>query len=386
VESPGPRPPSLVHDYLLVMRGAERTFAAIADCFPDAVIHTLLHDPAVTAGRFSGRTIRTSYLQRVGASQARFRALLPLYPHAAEHLAIERCDVVISSSSAFAHGIRAGSDVVHVCYCHSPFRYAWHERDDAAEHAPACLRPAVGMVLDAIRRWDVAASRRVTHYVANAEITRQRIADYWGRQATVVHPPVDVERFRIGAPEDFLLVVCELVPHKRVDRALEAARRAGQPVKVVGTGPQLERLRYTYGDRAEFLGRVSDAELASLYGRARALVVSNVEEFGIAAVEAQASGRPVVAIDRGGARETVVDGRTGVLVPENDVDAMAEALRYTDFDRFSPTRIRENAARFSTAVFQRRFVSEVARVAGDKAVATAALGRPSARFTRGVRD
>jgi glycosyltransferase involved in cell wall biosynthesis len=373
--------PALVHDYLLVMRGAERTFATIADCFPSAAIHTLLHDPHATGHRFSGRRIHTSYLQRLHAGQSRFRMLLPLYPRAAEHLPIEPCDLVISSSSAFAHGVRAGQGVPHVSYCHSPFRYAWHERNRALEEAPARLRPVLRHVLSEIRRWDREASGRVTHYIANSALTQQRIGDFWGRDATIVHPPVDIDRFRIGDPEDFLLIVGELVPHKRVGEALEAARRARQRVKVVGAGPELEWLRALYGEAAEFLGRVSDRDLARLYARARALVVANVEEFGIAAVEAQAAGRPVVAMDAGGTRETVVDGETGVLVPSGDVDGLAEAIQYTDFDRFSPTRIREHAAEFSTPVFRRRFVSEVARVTGryldaDPAVGPAVNRRP----------
>jgi glycosyltransferase involved in cell wall biosynthesis len=379
------RPPALVHDYLLVMRGAERTFAAIADCFPSAPIHTLLFDPVAIGDRFGGRRIHHSYLQRLGFGQSSFRTLLPLLPRAAERLPIEPCDLVISSSSAFAHGVRPDHGAVHVSYCHSPFRYAWHEQDRASEQVPPLLRPALRRVLSHIRQWDRDASERVTHYIANSAITRERIGEFWGREATVVHPPVDVDRFRIGVPEHFLLIVCELVAHKRVDHALEAARRAGQPVKVVGAGPELERLRAAYGGTAEFLGRVSDRELERLYQRARALVVSNVEEFGIAAVEAQASGRPVVGTDAGGTRETVVDGETGVLVPAGDVDDLAEAVRYTDFDRFSPARIRQHAARFSTSVFQRTLVAEVARISGAAVVAGAATDRPPERFGRAER-
>lgn len=358
--------PALVHDYLLVMRGAERTFEAIAGCFPTGEISTLFHDPAGTQHRFAGRTVRTSQLQRWGSGQGRFRRLLPLLPRAAEHLPVQHHELVVSSSSAFAHGVRTGSDAIHVCYCHSPFRYAWHERARALEEVTPVLRPALGHTLAGIRRWDVAASHRVTHYIANSEICRRRIQDFWGREASVVHPPVETGRFAIGAPEDFFLVVGELVRHKRIDLALEATWRAGHHVKVVGTGPELQRLSACYGETAEFLGRISDAALADLYPRALAQIVPNVEEFGIAAVEAQAAGRPVVGADAGGARETVVAGETGVLVPPGDVDALAEALRYTDFARFSPARIKRHADRFSTQVFQRRLLAEIARVASPE--------------------
>jgi glycosyltransferase involved in cell wall biosynthesis len=353
----------LVHDYLLVMRGGERTFAAMADCWPDASIYTLLFDDDGTDGRFTDRTVHTSYLQRLGIRQNGFRRLLPFFPHAAGHLPVQDHDLVISSSSAFAHGVRPRPGAVHICYCHSPFRYAWHERSRALEEAPRAARPLLRGVLNRVRSWDLDATQRVTHYVANSQITRERIQRLWGRDSVVVHPPVDVDRFEIGKPEDFFLVVMELVRHKRVELALDAAKRAGKPIKVVGTGPDLERLQALHGDHAEFLGRVDDAGLTDLYARALALVVPNVEEFGIAAVEAQAAGRPVVAVNAGGVRETVIDGTTGVLVPVDDVDSLAEALASTDFTSFSPERIRQHAYGFSTEAFQHRFTTEVARLA-----------------------
>ncbi len=359
----GGQAPALVHDYLLVMRGAERTFAAIASCWPEAPIYTLLYDPAGTSGRFADRDVHPSPLQRLHVRQRGFRWLLPLFPLAAERLPIAGRDVVISSSSAFAHGVRPRQEAVHICYCHSPFRYAWHARSTALSEVPRPLRPLLGQTLERIRGWDLRASRRVSQYIANSEISRRRIEQFWGRVATVVHPPVETDRFEIGVPEDFFLVVTELVAHKRVEVALQAARRAGAPVKVVGTGPELQRLRALYHPGAEFLGRVPDEELAVLYGRARALIVSNVEEFGIAAVESQAAGRPVVALGEGGVRETVVDGSTGVLVGPG-VDTLAEALSETDFDRFRPAAVRAQAQQFSLEAFQRKFVAEVTRVCG----------------------
>jgi glycosyltransferase involved in cell wall biosynthesis len=353
----------LVHDYLLVMRGAERTFAAMASCWPTAPIYTLLYDGAGTDGEFEGRRIHTSYLQATGIGQAGFRRLLPLFPGAARRLPVQEHDVVISSSSAFAHGVRARADAVHVCYCHSPFRYAWFERERALQECGRATRPAVRLALAHARCRDVAAARAVTHYIANSQISRERIQRFWNRDATVIHPPVDVDRFGIGEPADYALVVGEVTRHKRMDVALEAARRAGMGLKVVGSGPDLERLRSKYSATAEFLGRVSDERLGALYRHAQALVVPNVEEFGIAAVEAQAAGRPVVAAAAGGALETVLDGETGVLVPPGDVDGLAEALRETDFDAFDGERIRAHAARFSTDAFKQRLTREVARIA-----------------------
>lgn len=366
--------PVLVHDYLLVHRGAERSFAAIAACWPTAPVLTLLWDPEVMREHFPHHPVGTSRLQRLGVDQRGFRRLLPLYPPAAERLPVQGHDVVVSSSSAFAHGVRPDPGATHVCYCYTPFRYAWHERERAEAEVPRIARPALRRVLARIRRWDLEASRRVTHYVAISEFGRERIARTYGRESEVIFPPVETRRFSPGTPEDFFLVVTELVRHKRVDAALEAARRAGRPVKVVGTGPDLPRLRSLYGETAEFLGRVSDDELAALYPRALALVVPNVEEFGIAAVEAQAAGRPVIAPDDGGTRETVADGVTGVLLPTASVDEIAEAMRETDFRSYDPQEAIAQAERFSVPTFRRRFTALVERAAAERGSAVPAAG------------
>jgi glycosyltransferase involved in cell wall biosynthesis len=364
----------LVHDYLLVMRGAERSFAAIAECWPQAPIYTLLYDELGTGGAFRGRAIHTSYLQRLRTRQSGFRRLLPMFPRAVEHLPVGSHDLVVSSSSAFAHGVRTRPDAVHVCYCYTPFRYAWVEEPRAIDETPRPARPLMRSALRRIRSWDLAASRRVSHYIAISQFARQRIQRIYGRKASVVHPPVEVSRFTPAGPEEFLLVVTELVRHKQADLALEAARRARRPLKVVGTGPELARLRNVYGSGAEFLGRISDSELATLYSHALALIVPNIEEFGLAAVEAQAAGRPVIAADAGGARETVIHGETGVLVPPGNLDALAQALRGTDFGRFSPDVIRAHALNFSTDVFKRRFVAEVERLAASPRYSGVASG------------
>jgi glycosyltransferase involved in cell wall biosynthesis len=354
----------LVHDYLLVMRGAERTFAAMAECWPHAPIYTLLYDADGTEHQFAGRSVYASKLQRLRVRQQGFRRLMPFFPFAAERLPVGEHDVVLSSSSAFAHGVRAGPGAIHVCYCYTPFRYAWYEEPRALAEVPPPARPILRRTLAYIRQWDLSASQRVTHYLAISELSRQRIGDIYGRDATVVHPPVAIERFFVKEPEDYFLVVAEIVPHKQVGLALAAASRAGVPLKIVGEGPELPRLRRLYRHDAEFLGRLSDNALADVYARARALVIPNIEEFGITAVEAQAAGRPVVAADGGGVRETVVPGETGVLVPPGDVDALAEALRYTDFKAFDPTFVREHASDFSTESFKTKLVDELQRLCG----------------------
>jgi glycosyltransferase involved in cell wall biosynthesis len=364
---------ALVHDYLLVMRGAERTFSTMSSLWPDASIYTLLYDRTGTNGYFEDRDVHVSGLRRLGANQGNFRRLLPLFPHAVERMRPDGCDVVVSSSSAFAHGIGTEPGAIHVCYCHTPFRYAWHDYARTVRAARWYVRPALARTLQHVRDWDRAASGRVTHYIANSQLTRERIGDFWGRDASVVHPPVEVEKFHVSEPEDYFLVVAELTGHKRVDVALEAAVRAGQPIKVVGGGPELKRLARTYGSTATFLGRVPEHQLRDLYARCRALVVPSVEEFGIAAVEAQAAGRPVLGTTVGGTSDTVVDGETGVLVTPENVGALAEAMTQVDFGAFSSAAIRRHAARFSATAFKERFSAEVARLMGTPQAPQSAL-------------
>jgi glycosyltransferase involved in cell wall biosynthesis len=352
---------TLAHDYLLVMRGAERTFAAMAELYPSAPIFTLLYDESGTDGRFSAHPITTSPLQRFGVSQRNFRRLLPLYTWAVRRLELPESDVVLSSSSAFAHGVRVPRGAVHVCYCHAPFRYAWTEQARALSEVPAPLRPLLRRQLNSIRRWDVSASQGVDAYIANSQLTRDRIKRFYGRDATIIHPPVETNRFTPGEPGDALLVVSELVRHKRVNIALEAARRTRVPIKVVGTGPEYANLSEAYPE-AEFLGRASDEALVELYASARAVVVTGVEEFGITAVEAQAAGRPVIAAGAGGALETVLDRETGLLASPDDVDSFAAAIEAIEGLDFNPARAVENAERFSVASFQSHLLDVVSAV------------------------
>ena len=356
---------ALAHDYLLVMRGAERSFAAIAEAYPGAPIFTLLYDERGTDGRFAGHPVTTSPLQRLGVSQAGFRRLLALYPWAVGRLELPPVEVVLSSSSAFAHGVRVPPGAVHICYCYTPFRYAWYEQDRAVAELPPPLRPLLRLELGRIRRWDLAASRRVDSYVAISELSRERIKRYYGRDSVVIHPPVETSRFTPGESGEKLLVVSELVRHKRLEVALEAARRAGAPIQVVGSGPEQAALAAAFPE-VEFLGRADDARLAELYAAARAVIVPSMEEFGIVAVEAQAAGRPVIAAAAGGALETVIDGSTGLLAALDDPESFARAIRALDELAFVPQAAVTNAERFSVETFKRRLREHVANLAGSR--------------------
>ncbi|MET0685056.1 MAG: glycosyltransferase, partial [Solirubrobacteraceae bacterium] len=241
---------ALVHDFLLDLRGAERVFAALCDAWPDADVFTAVYDPRGTEGRFAGRHPRTSFLQRVRPTSRTFRPLLPFYPHAIESLDLRGYDVVVSSSSAWAHGVLVEPGAVHVCYCHNPFRYAWTEREPTLQARNPVVRPALRLLLNRWRQWDWIAAQRVDRYVANSRVTRARIERYFGRSSTVLHPPVELGRFhpvaRDALGRDYV-VLAELMAHKRIDTAVRAFNALGQPLTVIGDGPEARPLRRIAG-------------------------------------------------------------------------------------------------------------------------------------------
>jgi glycosyltransferase involved in cell wall biosynthesis len=343
---------ALVHDFLLDLRGAERVFAAICDAWPDGEIFTAVYDEDGTEGRFAGRSPHTSSLQRLRPTAATFRALLPLYPYAIESLDLRGFDIVISSSSAWAHGVLVDPGAVHVCYCHNPFRYAWSERDATLQARPAPIRWPLRVLLSRWRQWDWMAAQRVDRYVANSRLTAARVQRYFGREADVLHPPVELERFAPGPVGDYFLVVAELMAHKRIAVAVEAFNRLRAPLVVVGDGPEMRRLRRLAGPTVTFLGRVPDVRVAELMRGAKALVVTAAEEFGIAAVESLASGRPVIALRSGGVLESVSEGETGVYYRRGDAEALAEVVADFDPGAFDPAACVAAAQRFGTARFQ----------------------------------
>jgi glycosyltransferase involved in cell wall biosynthesis len=357
---------ALIHDFLLDLRGAERVFAAICDAWPDADIFTAVYDEAGTEGRFAQRNVRTSFLQRLRPTSRTFRPLLPFYPHAIESFDLRGYDTVISSSSAWAHGVLVDPGAVHVCYCHNPFRYAWTEREATLQARGPLARPLLRVLLSRWRQWDWIAAQRVDRYVANSRTTAERIRRYLGREATVLHPPVEIERFAPGAAGERYVVLAELMAHKRIDVAVEAFSRLGLPLTVVGDGPEGRRLRRMAGPTVRFTGRVPDERVAEILAGARALVVTAVEEFGIAAVEALASGRPVIALGEGGVRESVEPGVTGVFYERNDPAALADAVLGFDALAVDPAVCRAAAERFSVPGFQRRLASIVADAVSDE--------------------
>jgi glycosyltransferase involved in cell wall biosynthesis len=344
---------ALIHDFLLDVRGAERVFAALCDLYPEADLFTAIYDEKGTEGWFSHRNVTTSFLQKLRPNAKTFRPLLPLYPYAMEALDLSSYDVVVSSSSAWAHGVLVGPEAVHVCYCHNPFRYAWNAREATLTHRDPITRAALSVILSRWRTWDALAAQRVDRYIANSETTRRRIARYFNRESSVLHPPVETSRFtpRQDVGEAYV-VLSELMPHKRIDLAVQAFTRLGLPLVVIGNGPDERRLKRLAGPTISFAGRVTDWQVADHLERCRALVDTATEEFGIDAVEAQAAGRPDIALRDGGVQETVLDGITGTFFDEPTVDSLVDAVRSFDTLGVDPAECARNAERFDVAHFQ----------------------------------
>jgi glycosyltransferase involved in cell wall biosynthesis len=372
---------ALVHDWLTGLRGGERVLDELLVLWPQADVFTLIHAPGTTTPRIDARVAGTSLLGRLPLARRHWRKLLPLYPFAVQRLRVIGYDLVVSVHHAVAKAARVEPGTPHLCYCLTPMRYVWDQTD---AYLGRGLRRALAEPLAAaLRRFDRASSGpdRVTRFVATSGAVAERVRRCYGRDAKVVHPPVDVERFRPDgrAPDDFYLLVSAFVPYKRDALAIDAFARLGQRLVVVGDGPGRAALARRAPRNVEFLGRVPEEELAHLFARCRALVHPQEEDFGLAAVEAQAAGRPVIAFGRGGAAETVVPlagapdsaGRaTGVWLEDQTEEALVRAVHRFEAAEsfFDPKQIRTHAERFSA----HRFRSEIAREAQSLLEATPA--------------
>lgn len=368
---------ALVHDFLLDLRGAERVFLELCRMWPDAPIYTPVYDEEATEGRFADRIIHTSFLQSLRPSARTFRALLPLYPAAIESFDLSGYELVISSSSAWAHAVLCDEPATHVSYCHNPFRYAWNDRDQTlARRRDPITRAFLRGAFRRWRQWDWIAAQRTDRYVANSRTTRARIRSYFGREAAVVYPPICAARFSPGPTGDHYAVVSELMPHKQLEVAITAFNRLRLPLLIVGDGPDARRLRRAAGPTIRFCGRLPDSAVAEILQGARALIQTSVEEFGLAAVESQAAGRPVIANLGGGALETVIDGETGCFW-QGGAEELARAVLAFDDAAIDPLACARNAARFDGQHFRRGILAQVQ---------AALTGRSSAADRRGRRS
>jgi glycosyltransferase involved in cell wall biosynthesis len=340
------------------MRGGEKTLEAIARLYPEAEIFTLFYDPLGISEELRRRRIRVSVLNRLPWASHIYPNLLPLYPLGCRSLDLRGYDLVISSDASIVKGVRVDPGTPHICYCHSPPRYLWNMQDVCLEHAGALRRLAARALAPWLRRWDQRAAQRVTQFVANSQNVRRRIRSYYGREATVIYPPVEPFGSPEGAaPGDHYLFVGQLVPYKRADLAVEAFSQLGRRLLVIGAGPELPRLRRRAGPNVEFLGWQPDEVVRRHLAGCRALVFPGEEDFGIVPVEAQMAGRPVIAYGAGGALETIVKGATGLFFDSPTAESLMEAIvRFEGWEgQFSPDDARRNALRFEAGVFRNAF-------------------------------
>lgn len=378
IPNPGSRRSvAIVHDWLTGMRGGEKVLDAICELYPDATLYSLVHVPGAVSPRIERHRIRTSAVQWLPGAGRRYRQYLPLFPTAVELFDLDQYDLVISSSHCAVKSVIRSGGATHVCYCHSPMRYAWDQF--SAYFGPAQVGPLKSRLLRPVMarlaRWDAATAGRVDRFVANSRYVAGRIRRYYNRGSTVVYPPVDTAFYRPGdlpsgeGRDRSFLVVSALVPYKRIDIAIEACRLAGAPLTIVGRGPEEARLRRLAGADVEFLGWRTDDEIRDLYGRAAAVLLPGVEDFGMVPVEAQACGTPVVALRAGGACETVQDNVTGVLVDDESARGFAAGLSRVRGLTLDPLAIRTGAERYSRERFMTDFQAAVSSAIAERELA-----------------
>lgn len=349
---------ALVHEWLTNLAGSERVVEAFGVLFPDAPVHVAVHRNGL-GERLGLSEVRTSFLQRFPLPH---QALLPLMPLAFETFDLRAFDLVLTSTHACAKGVLVRPDALHVAYCHTPTRYLWDMAPEYLASVPAMIRPFVAFQLHRLRQWDVLAARRVDHWIANSSEVQARIRRWYGAESNVVPPPVDVGRFRPAPTTEVgnhMLVVSRLVPYKRIDLAIQACGRLGLPLRIIGDGPERRRLERMAGPGTTFLGALPDAQVAHELARAKALLFPGLEDFGIVPVEAMASGRPVVALGKGGALDSVVPRKTGLFFAEPDADHLCLALKEVASLPWAAEDLVSHAAGFAPDRFRARIANEL---------------------------
>jgi len=365
---------ALVHDYLNQYGGAERVLEELHTLFPSAPVYTSMYWPEKMSPTIRNLDVRTSFMQRLPMVTRNHQPFLLLYPLAFESFDLSGFDVVISNSSAFCKGVVTAPGTLHICYCLTPMRWVWNYHAYIERER---IGPAARMVLPAaisqLRSWDVATAQNVDRFLAISQSVAARIRKYYRRDATVIYPPVNCDAFIIppSRVDDYYLIAARLVPYKRIDLAVDAFTKLGIRLKIVGNGRDLGSLRSRAGRNVEFVGRVSDAELKELYAGCRGLVFPGEEDFGIAPLEANASGRPVIAYAAGGALDTVVNGRTGILFERQEVECLIAAVRRAEATAWDADELRAHARKFDREVFReqlQQFVGEsiAAHAAGTR--------------------
>jgi glycosyltransferase involved in cell wall biosynthesis len=358
---------AIIHYWLVGMRGGEKVVEALCNMFPEADIFTHAYAPEAISPTIRAHRVQTSFISRLPRAARNYKSYLPLMPLALEQLDLRGYDLIISSESGPSKGIIPPAGAVHICYCHSPMRYIWNMFHDYRERSGALTRLIMPPTSHYLRTWDAVSSMRVHDFVANSKTVARRLWAYYRRESTVIHPPVRVEDFVQVSPnsiEDFYLMAGELVPYKRPDLAVEAFNRSGRKLVVVGGGEMLSKLKAMAKPNVTILGPQPFDELRSLLSRCSALIFPGEEDFGMVPVEAMASGRPVVAFGKGGATETVIDGRTGCFFDKQTTDSLIESVERCDSIRFNQAELVEHAGTFGVDRFMtslRSFIDESIR-------------------------
>jgi glycosyltransferase involved in cell wall biosynthesis len=351
---------ALVHDYLNQMGGAERVVLALHEIFPDAPLYTSIYDPKRVDIAFQKMDIRTTFMQKLPLVKKHHQPFLPFYPFAMEHLDLRGYDLVLSSSSAFGKGVITRPETMHICYCHTPMRWCWnYDEYVERERLGRISRSILPFLITGLRVWDQMSAMRVDHFIANSPVVADRIQKYYRRDAVVIPPPVEASRFTFDptiVPEEYFLIVSRFMPYKRIDLAIEACNRLQLPLVIIGSGRDENRLKSIAGPTIRFMGRLSDEEVPHYYAHCRAFILPGEEDFGITPLEAQASGRPVIAYGAGGALASVIDNVTGTFFHKQTVESLAEVLASFDERRYDPQTIRNHALEFDMPRFHRRIL------------------------------
>jgi len=354
---------ALVHDYLNQMGGAERVVLALHELFPEAPIYTSIYDPRRVDAAFQSIDIRTSFMQKLPLVKKHHQPFLPFYPFAMERLDLRGYDLVLSSSSAFGKGVITRPETIHICYCHTPMRWCWnYDEYVQRERLGAIARSVLPFFITGLRVWDQTSSMRVDHFIANSPVVADRIQKYYRRDAVVIPPPVEANRFIFDPTtqtEGYFLIVSRLMPYKRIDLAIEACNRLQLSLVIIGSGRDEDRLKSIAGPTIRFMGRLSDQEVLHYYAHCRAFILPGEEDFGITPLEAQASGRPVIAYAAGGALASVIDSVTGTFFQKQTVESLVEVLESFDERRYDPQIIRNHALEFDKPRFHRRILQYI---------------------------
>ena len=358
---------ALVHDWLSQIGGAEDVLETLVGMFPGAPVYTSMYWREGMPAPYRAWDIRTTWMDRLPGVYRHHQPYLPFYPLAFGGLDLSGYEIVLSNKSGFCHSVRTG-EAMHICYCLAPTRYVWDFDTYAArETIPPALRTALRPLVAILRRWDHRAAQRVDHFVAISREVQARIRRHYGRDSGVIHPPVDTARFRPSSTrDDYYLIVSRLVPYRRIDLAVRAFNQLRLPLLIAGDGRDRGALEELSGPTVTLLGRVPDEDLPDLYARCRAYILPGVEDFGIAPVQAQAAGRPVIAYGAGGALDTVVEGKTGAFFRDPTPGALGAAVRAFDPDSVDPRACVRNAMRFDASVFKRRLMEFVEQKAGQE--------------------